>query len=69
MRSRSWTTSFAFWNCDSCQASNYRCLHDRWQSWNDKAAQRQTRLLPAFRNAFTTAMRLAMRRSVSPVGH
>ena len=41
----------------------------RWQSWNDKAGQRQTRLPPAFRNTFTTAMRLAMRRSVSPVGH
>ena len=69
MRSRSWTTSFAGWNCDFCRASSFHCLHNRWQSWNDKAAQRQTMLPPAFRNTFTTAMRLAMRRSVSPVGH
>ena len=69
MRSRSWTTSFTGWNCDFCRASSFRCLHNRGQSRNDKAAQRQTMLPPAFRYPSTTAMRLAMRRSVSPVGH
>jgi len=63
------TTSFAGWNCDFCRASSSRCLRSRLRLPNDKAAWSQTRLLPAFRNFFTTAMRLAMRRSVSPVGH
>ena len=49
--------------------SSFRCLHSRLRYSNDKAAKRQTMLPPAFRNSFTTAMRLAMRRSVSPVGH
>jgi hypothetical protein len=66
MRSRSWTTSFAGWNCDFC---SFRCLDNKWQSQNDKAAKRQTMVPPAFRNTFTTTMKLAMRRSVSPVGH
>jgi hypothetical protein len=59
------TISFAGWNCDSCQESSFHLLHNRWQSWNDKAAQRQTMLRRSFRNTFTTAVRLAMHRSVS----
>jgi hypothetical protein len=64
MRSRSWTTYFAGWNCDSCQESSYPCLHSRRQLPMDKAAWSQSRLPSAFRNIFTTAMRLVMRRSV-----
>jgi hypothetical protein len=69
MRSRSWTISFAGWHCDSCQASSYRFSHSRPRLSYAKAARSQTRLLPAFRNFCTTAMRLEMRRSASPVGH
>jgi len=61
---RSWTTSFAGWNCDFCQASSYRFLHDRLRLSYAKVARSQSRLLPAFRNFSTTAMRLAMRRPV-----
>ena len=69
MRSRSWTTFFAEWNCASCRASSFRCLHHKWQSWNDKAVKTPTMLPPAFRSTFKTAMRSAMRRTVLPVGH
>ena len=29
MRSRSWITSFAGWNCDFCRAGSFHCLHNR----------------------------------------
>jgi len=32
MRSRSWATSFAGWNCDFCLANSSRCLHNSGQS-------------------------------------
>jgi hypothetical protein len=66
MRSRSWTISFAGWNCDFCQANSYRCLHSRLRLSYATAAWHQARLLPAFRNFSMTAMRLATRRCASP---